>query len=36
MANAQPRTSCSNLLKQLDILPVQCQYILPLMNFHIQ
>jgi hypothetical protein len=33
MAGAQPRTSCRNLFKQLQILPVPCQYILSLMNF---
>jgi len=33
MAGAQPRTSCRCLFKQLDILPVPCQYILSLMNF---
>ena len=33
MAGAQPRTSCRSLLKQLEILPVPCQYILSLMNF---
>jgi IS1 family transposase len=33
MAGAQPRTSCRCLLKQSEILPVSCQYILTLMNF---
>ena len=33
MAGAQPRTSCRSLFKQLEILPVPCQYILSLMNF---
>ena len=33
MAGGQPRTSCGKLIKQLEILPVQCQYILLLMNF---
>jgi hypothetical protein len=33
MASAQPRTSCSSLYKQSEILPVPCQYILLLMNF---
>jgi len=33
MADAQPRTSCRNRFKQLQILPVPCQYILSLMNF---
>jgi hypothetical protein len=34
MAGAQLRTSCRNLFKQLDFLPVPYQYILSLMNFH--
>jgi hypothetical protein len=29
----KPRTSCRSLLKQLEILPVPCQYICSLMNF---
>ena len=33
MAGAQPRTLCRSLLKQLEILPVPCQYILSLINF---
>jgi hypothetical protein len=33
MAGAQPRTSCRSLFKQLEILPVPCQYTLSLMNF---
>jgi hypothetical protein len=33
MAGAQMRTSCRSLFKQLEILPVPCQYILSLMNF---
>ena len=33
IAGAQPRTFCTSLVKQLDILPVHCQYILSLMNF---
>ena len=33
MAGAQPRTSCRSLFTQLEILPVQCWYILSLMNF---
>ena len=33
MAVGQPRTSCGRLFKQLEILPVQCQYVLLLMNF---
>ena len=33
MAGGQPRTSCGRLFKQLEILPVQCQYMLLLMNF---
>jgi len=32
MAGAQPRTADSSLFKQLENLPVPCQYILPLMN----
>jgi hypothetical protein len=32
MADAQPRTSCVSLFKQLEILPVPCQYILQLCN----
>jgi len=35
MAGAQPRTSCISLLKQLEILPAPCQYILALMYFTI-
>ena len=30
MVDAQPRTSCISLFKQLEILPVPCQYILQL------
>jgi len=33
MVGAQPRTSCRSLLKQLEILPVPCHFILSLMNF---
>ena len=33
MVGVQPRTSCRSLLKQLEILPVPCQYILSLTNF---
>ena len=33
MAGAQPRTSRRSLFKQLKILPLTCQYILPSMNF---
>jgi hypothetical protein len=33
MAGAQPRTSGRCLFKQLEILPVPCQYIFSLMNF---
>ena len=33
MAGAQSRTSCSSLFKQLQILPIPCQYILSLMMF---
>jgi len=33
MADAQPRTSCRSLFKQLEIPPIPCQYILPLKNF---
>ena len=33
VAGAQPRTSCTSLFKQLEILPVPCQYMLLLMNF---
>jgi hypothetical protein len=32
MADAQPRTSCKSLIKQLEILPVPCQHIHSLMN----
>jgi len=32
MADAQPRTSRRGPFKQLEILPVPCQYILSLMN----
>ena len=35
MVGAQPRTSCRSLSKQLEILPVRCQYLLSLMNFTI-
>jgi len=35
MAGAQPRTSYVSLFKQLEILPVPCQYILSLMSFSI-
>ena len=31
--NVDSRTSCSNLFKQLDILPLQSQYIFSLMMF---
>ena len=33
MAGAQPRTPCTHLFKQSEILPVPCQFILSLMNF---
>jgi hypothetical protein len=33
MAGAQSRTSCRSLFKHSGILPVPCQYILPLMSF---
>ena len=33
MAEAQRRTFCKRLFKQLEILPVSCQYILLLRNF---
>ena len=33
MAGTQPRTSCSSLFKQVEILHVPCQYILSLINF---
>ena len=33
LAGAQPRTSCRSPFKQLEILPVPCQYIRSLMNF---
>jgi len=33
MADAQPRTSCKSLFKQLEILPVSYLYILSLRNF---
>jgi hypothetical protein len=33
MADAQPSTSCRSPFKQLEILPVPCQYIFSLMNF---
>jgi len=33
MTGAQPRTSCKSLFKQLEILPVPCQYVLSLMKF---
>ena len=33
MAAAQPNTSCRSLFKQLQSLPVPCQYTLSLMNF---
>ena len=33
MAVAQPRTSSRSLFKQVDILPVPCQYIISLTNF---
>ena len=36
MAGAQPRTLCRSLFKQLEILPVSCQYMLSLMNFIIR
>jgi len=35
MTDAHPRTCCRSLFKQLEILPVPCQYILSLMNFWI-
>ena len=33
MSGMAPRESCSNLYKKLNILPVPCQYMLPLMLF---
>jgi len=33
MADAQPRTSCRSLFKQLENLPAPCQYICSLINF---
>jgi hypothetical protein len=33
MAGAQPVTSCRSLLKELQVLPVPCLYILSLMSF---
>jgi IS1 family transposase len=36
MVGAHPRTSCRNLLKKLEILPVPCQYIFSLMNFFVK
>jgi hypothetical protein len=33
MAGAQPRSSCRSLFKQLEILPVPCQYIFSFMYF---
>jgi IS1 family transposase len=33
MVGAHPRTSCRSLFKELEILPVPCQYIFSLMNF---
>lgn len=33
IAGARPRSSCRSLFKQLDSLPVPCQYIFSLMNF---
>ena len=33
LAGEQPRTSLRNLFRQLEILPLLCQYILSLMNF---
>jgi len=33
VAGTQPKTSCTSLCKQLEILPVPCQYILSLTNF---
>ena len=33
MPGAQPRTSCRSLFKQLETVPVPCQYILSLINF---
>jgi len=33
MAGAEPSTVCRSLFKQLEVLPVTCQYILSLMNF---
>jgi hypothetical protein len=33
MADAQSRTSCRSLFKQLEVLPVPCLYIILLMNF---
>ena len=33
MAGAQPRTSCTSLFTQSDIIRIQCQYILSLTNF---
>jgi hypothetical protein len=36
MAGPQPRTSFRSLFQQLEILPVSCKYILPLMIFIIK
>jgi len=33
MSGAQPGTLCRSQIKQLDILPVPCQYIHSLMDF---
>jgi hypothetical protein len=33
VAGAQPRTPCRSLFKQIEMLPVPCQYILSLINF---
>jgi hypothetical protein len=33
MAGAKPRTSCTSLFKELEILLIPCQYTLPLINF---
>jgi hypothetical protein len=33
MAGAQSRTSCKSIFKELEILPVPCQFIFSLMNF---
>ena len=33
MAGARPRSSCRSMFKQLESLPVSCQYIFSLINF---